>query len=50
MANLDQLPPTGTTLVLAPLQLEEGSGSPLSIMRSFPRTTGEVAQHSGRMG
>jgi kynurenine formamidase len=36
MANLDQLPPTGTTLVLGPLQLQKGSGSPLSIMAFVP--------------
>jgi len=36
MANLDQLPATGTTLVLAPLQLQNGSGSPLSIMAFVP--------------
>jgi kynurenine formamidase len=36
MANLDQLPPTGATLVLGPLQLEDGSGSPLSIMAFVP--------------
>ena len=36
MANLDQLPPTGTTLVLGPLQLKNGSGSPLSVMAFVP--------------
>jgi kynurenine formamidase len=36
MANLDQLPATGATLVLAPLQLQNGSGSPLSIMAFVP--------------
>jgi kynurenine formamidase len=36
MANLDQLPPVGATLVLGPLQLEGGSGSPLSIMAFVP--------------
>jgi kynurenine formamidase len=36
MANLDQLPPTGTTLVLGPLQLRGGSGSPLSVMAFVP--------------
>lgn len=36
MANLDQLPPKGTTIVLGPLQLENGSGSPLSIMAFVP--------------
>jgi kynurenine formamidase len=36
MANLDQLPPTGATLVLGPLQLREGSGSPLSVVAFVP--------------
>jgi kynurenine formamidase len=36
MANLDRLPPTGATLVLGPLQLRNGSGSPLSIMAFLP--------------
>jgi kynurenine formamidase len=36
MANLDQLPAKGATLVLAPLQLHNGSGSPLSIMAFVP--------------
>jgi kynurenine formamidase len=36
MANLNQLPPTGATLVLGPLQLQDGSGSPLSIMAFVP--------------
>jgi len=36
MANLDQLPPTGTTLVLGPLQLRGGSGSPMSVMAFVP--------------
>jgi kynurenine formamidase len=36
MANLDQLPPTGTTLVLGPLRLRGGSGSPLSVMAFVP--------------
>lgn len=36
MANLDKLPPTGTTLVLGPLQLQGGSGSPLSVMAFVP--------------
>ena len=36
MANLDQLPSTGATLVLGPLQLQKGSGSPLSIMAFVP--------------
>jgi kynurenine formamidase len=36
MAKLDQLPPTGATLVLGPLQLQNGSGSPLSIIAFVP--------------
>ena len=36
MANLDQLPPKGATLVLGPLQLRNGSGSPLSIIAFIP--------------
>jgi kynurenine formamidase len=36
MANLDQLPAKGATIVLGPLQLENGSGSPLSIMAFVP--------------
>jgi kynurenine formamidase len=36
MAHLDQLPPKGATLVLGPLQLQDGSGSPLSILAFVP--------------
>jgi kynurenine formamidase len=36
MANLDRLPATGATLVLGPLQLRNGSGSPLSIVAFVP--------------
>jgi kynurenine formamidase len=36
MANLDQLPPTGATLVLGPLQLRDGSGSPVSVVAFVP--------------
>jgi kynurenine formamidase len=36
MANLDQLPPTGATLVLGPLQLRDGSGSPMSLIAFVP--------------
>ncbi|PIE46631.1 MAG: cyclase [Gammaproteobacteria bacterium] len=31
LANLDQLPPKGATIVAAPLKIEEGSGSPLRV-------------------
>jgi kynurenine formamidase len=36
MANLDQLPPKGATLILAPLQLRNGSGSPMDIIALVP--------------
>jgi kynurenine formamidase len=36
MANLDRLPPTGATLVLGPLRLQGGSGSPPSVMAFVP--------------
>ena len=36
MANLNQLPPKGATLVLGPLQLKDGSGSPLSVLAFIP--------------
>jgi kynurenine formamidase len=36
MANLSRLPPSGATLVLGPLQLNHGSGSPASIIAFVP--------------
>ena len=36
MTNLDELPATGATLAMAPLQLRGGSGSPLSILAFVP--------------
>jgi len=36
MANLGQLPPTGATLVVGPLQLADGSGSPASVIAFVP--------------
>jgi kynurenine formamidase len=36
MGHLDELPATGATLVLAPLQLKGGSGSPLSVVALVP--------------
>ena len=36
MTNLDQLPAKGATLVLAPLQLQNGSGSPMDIVAFVP--------------
>ena len=32
LCNLDQLPPTGSMIVAAPLKIEEGSGSPLRVL------------------
>jgi kynurenine formamidase len=34
--HLDQLPATGTTLVLGMLRLKGGSGTPLSVMAFVP--------------
>lgn len=36
LANLDHLPPTGTTLVLGVLRLRDGSGSPAAVMAFVP--------------
>jgi kynurenine formamidase len=36
LTNLDQLPATGTTLAIAPLQLVQGSGSPATILAFVP--------------
>jgi kynurenine formamidase/2-keto-3-deoxy-L-rhamnonate aldolase RhmA len=36
LCNLDQLPPTGTVLVTAPLKIEKGSGSPLRVLALVP--------------
>jgi kynurenine formamidase len=36
MTNLDEMPATGATLAMAPLQLRGGSGSPLSILAFVP--------------
>ena len=32
LTNLDQLPPTGSVLITAPLKIENGSGSPLRVL------------------
>ncbi|MEQ1649618.1 MAG: cyclase family protein, partial [Hyphomicrobiaceae bacterium] len=32
LCNLDQLPPTGTLLIAAPLKIKQGSGSPLRVL------------------
>jgi len=32
LANLDQLPPTGTVILAAPLKIQQGSGSPLRVL------------------
>jgi len=36
LTNLDQLPPLGTTLVIAPLRLRGGSGSPVGVLAFVP--------------
>lgn len=36
LANLDRLPPTGTTLIIGPLRLEGGSGAPASVLALVP--------------
>lgn len=36
LTNLDQLPPTGATLVLGILRLKDGSGTPLSVLAFVP--------------
>ena len=36
MGHLDELPPTGATVILAPLQLQDGSASPLDIIALVP--------------
>lgn len=36
LANLDQLPPTGTTLIIGVLSLKGGSGSPASVLALVP--------------
>ncbi len=36
LTNLDSLPPTGTTLAIAPLQLYQGSGSPATVLAFLP--------------
>ena len=36
LANLDQLPSTGATLVIGPLRLEGGSGAPTSVLALVP--------------
>ncbi|MBD2446172.1 cyclase family protein [Nostoc sp. FACHB-152] len=36
LSNLDQLPPKGTTLAIAPLRLRGGSGSPVGVLAFVP--------------
>lgn len=36
LTNLDQLPPTGSTLVIGLLRLKDGSGSPVSVLAFVP--------------
>jgi kynurenine formamidase len=37
LCNLDQLPPTGSILIAAPLKIREGSGSPARVLALVPR-------------
>jgi kynurenine formamidase len=37
LANLAQLPPTGSVLVVAPLKIVNGSGSPARVLALAPR-------------
>lgn len=37
LENLDQLPPTGTVIVAAPLKIRDGSGSPLRVLAFVPQ-------------
>ena len=36
LCNLDQLPPTGAILIVAPLKIVNGSGSPLRVIAITP--------------
>lgn len=36
LTNLDRLPPKGTTLAIAPLRLQSGSGSPATVLAFLP--------------
>ena len=36
LTNLDRLPPTGATVVIGPLRLQGGSGSPVSVLAFVP--------------
>jgi kynurenine formamidase len=36
LANLDRLPPTGTTLAIGILRLQKGSGSPAAVFAFIP--------------
>jgi kynurenine formamidase len=36
LCNLDQLPPTGTILIAAPLKIVQGSGSPVRVLAIAP--------------
>ena len=37
LANLDKLPITGALLIVSPLKLMGGTGSPSRVLRSYPR-------------
>jgi len=36
LCNLDQLPPTGSILIAAPLKIQDGSGSPVRVLALVP--------------
>jgi kynurenine formamidase len=40
LANLAELPPTGAVLVVAPLKLVDGTGSPCRVLALVPRGAG----------
>jgi kynurenine formamidase len=36
VANLDQLPPTGATIIALPMKIAKGSGAPVRIIGLLP--------------
>jgi kynurenine formamidase len=42
LCNLDQLPPTGSIAIAAPLKLVNGSGSPLRVLALVPANSGQA--------
>lgn len=43
LANMDKLPPTGTTVIGLPMKIRGGSGAPLRIIALLPSTPGNKA-------